>query len=148
MSSISESKTVSSFLQGSDIPVKGPSLQAVPVSPRLLQGRRRRTCPVTGGGHSDSQLTHEICCATTGIWCSSTSAIWGFGSTWKRASCPLCRPSLFSLWSWNQLVLNCLNSFRGKTAVPLKEFQRLQWHMAYAEVMMPLELMHERQLQN
>ncbi|XDV39410.1 hypothetical protein PO909_008660 [Leuciscus waleckii] len=39
-------------------------------------------------------LTLEICCADTETWCSGTSAIWGFESTGRRPSSPLCRASL------------------------------------------------------
>ncbi len=38
----------------------------------------------------------------TGTRCSATSAGWGFGSTGKRANSPLCRGSLFSVWSWTR----------------------------------------------
>ncbi|CAM4571143.1 unnamed protein product [Leuciscus chuanchicus] len=44
-----------------------------------------------------------------------------------------------------QSVLTCLRSFRGRTAVPLKQFQRLLGHMAAA--VMPLGLLHMRPLQ-
>ncbi|KAL0199171.1 hypothetical protein M9458_007711, partial [Cirrhinus mrigala] len=47
-----------------------------------------------------------------------------------------------------QSVLNCLNSFRHKTAVPLKTFQRLLGHMAAAAVVTPLGLLHMRPLQH
>ncbi|KAL0147457.1 hypothetical protein M9458_057242, partial [Cirrhinus mrigala] len=46
-----------------------------------------------------------------------------------------------------QSVLNCLNSFRHKTAVPLKTFQRLLGHMAAAAAVTPLGLLHMRPLQ-
>ncbi|XDV37913.1 hypothetical protein PO909_007437 [Leuciscus waleckii] len=45
-----------------------------------------------------------------------------------------------------QLVLNCLNTFKGRTAVPLKFFQRLLGHMAAAVT--PLGLLHMRPLQH
>ncbi|KAI2646886.1 ORF V: Enzymatic polyprotein [Labeo rohita] len=47
-----------------------------------------------------------------------------------------------------QSVLNCLNSFRHKTAVPLKTFQRLLGHMAAAAAVTPLGLLHMRPLQH
>ncbi len=47
-----------------------------------------------------------------------------------------------------QLVLNCLNTFRGRTAVPLKLFQRLLGHMAAAAAVTPLSLLHMRPLQH
>ncbi|KAL0183722.1 hypothetical protein M9458_019418, partial [Cirrhinus mrigala] len=46
-----------------------------------------------------------------------------------------------------QSVLNCLKSFRHKTAVPLKSFQRLLGHMAAAATVTPLGLLHMRPLQ-
>ncbi len=39
-----------------------------------------------------------------------------------------------------QSVLNCLNTFRGRKAVPLKHFQRLLGHMAAAVAVTPLGL--------
>ncbi len=67
-------------------------------------------------------------------WCSRTSASWAFGSTEKRANSCRCRGSLFSVWSLDsvnqtarltqeraQSVLNCLNTFKNRTAVPLKQ---------------------------
>ncbi len=69
-----------------------------------------------------------------------------------------CRGSLFSVWSWiqsvslteerAQSVLNCLNTFSGRTAVPLKIFQRLLGHMAAAAAVTPLGLLHMRPLQH
>ncbi|KAI2656397.1 Gag-Pol polyprotein [Labeo rohita] len=46
-----------------------------------------------------------------------------------------------------QSVLKCLGSFRHKTAVPLKTFQRLLGHMAAAAAVTPLGLLHMRPLQ-
>ncbi len=67
-------------------------------------------------------------------WCSRTSASWAFGSTGKRANSCRCRGSLFSVWSLDsvnqtarltqeraQSVLNCLNTFKNRTAAPLKQ---------------------------
>ncbi len=47
-----------------------------------------------------------------------------------------------------QSVLNCLNTFKNRTAAPLKQFQRLLGHMAAAAVVMPLGLLHMRPLQH
>ncbi len=47
-----------------------------------------------------------------------------------------------------QSVLNCLNTFRGRTAVSLKLFQRLLGHMAAAAAVTPLGLLHMRPLQH
>ncbi|KAI2662122.1 ORF V: Enzymatic polyprotein [Labeo rohita] len=46
-----------------------------------------------------------------------------------------------------QSVLKCLESFRHKTVVPLKTFQRLLGHMAAAAAVTPLGLLHMRPLQ-
>ncbi len=45
-----------------------------------------------------------------------------------------------------QLVLNCLNTFKNRTAAPLKQFQRLLGHMATAVT--PLGLLHMRPLKH
>ncbi len=89
------------------------------------------------------------------------SASWAFGSTGKRANSCRCRGSLFSVWSLDsvnqtarltqecaQSVLNCLNTFKNRTAAPLKQFQRLLGHMAAAAVVTPLGLLHMRPLQH
>ncbi len=47
-----------------------------------------------------------------------------------------------------QSVLNCLNTFKNRTAAPLKQFQRLLGHMAAAAVDTPLGLLHMRPLQH
>ncbi len=47
-----------------------------------------------------------------------------------------------------QLMLNCLESFQRKRAVPLKHFQRLLGHMASAAAVTPLGLLHMRPLQH
>ncbi len=47
-----------------------------------------------------------------------------------------------------QLVLNCLKTLSGRTAVPLKLFQRLLGHMAAAAAIVPLGLLHMRPLQH
>ncbi len=47
-----------------------------------------------------------------------------------------------------QSMLNCLESFQSKSAVPLKHFQRLLGHMASAAAVTPLGLLHMRLLQH
>ncbi len=44
--------------------------------------------------------------------------------------------------------LNCLNTFKNRTAAPLKQFQRLLGHMAAAAAVTPLGLLHMRPLQH
>ncbi len=82
----------------------------------------------------DDWLSLRISYANTGIGSSRTSASWAFGSTGKRANSCRCRGSLFSVWSLDsvnqtarltqeraQSVLNCLNTFKNRTAAPLKQ---------------------------
>ncbi len=47
-----------------------------------------------------------------------------------------------------QSVLNCFKTLSGRTAVPLKLFQRLLGHMAAAAVTVPLGLLHMKPLQH
>ncbi len=47
-----------------------------------------------------------------------------------------------------QAVLNCLSSFKGRNVVPLKQFQRLLWHMASAAAVTLLGLLHMWPLQH
>ncbi len=57
-------------------------------------------------------------------WCSRTSASWAFGSTGKRANSCRCRGSLFSVWSLdsvNQTARLTFNTFKNRTAAPLKQ---------------------------
>ncbi len=91
-------------VRGSGMAVQGPPLRALPVRPCLHEDRGGCPCPVTGSGHQDPQLSRawparENSYAITGTWCFGTSASWGFRSTGKRASSPLRRESLFSVWS-------------------------------------------------
>ncbi len=105
----SATQTVSTVcVRRSGMAVQGPPLRALPVSPCVHEGCRGRPYPVTGRGRQDPQLPRRLAYsspiqravgAITGTWCSGTSASWGFGSTGKRASSPLCRESLFSVWS-------------------------------------------------
>ncbi len=44
--------------------------------------------------------------------------------------------------------MNCLNTFKNRTAAPLKPFQRLLGHMAAAAAVTPLGLLHMRPLQH
>ncbi len=97
-------------------------------------------------------------CAHTGTWCSGSSASW---VNWKMSKLvPTQRISFLGmeLDSVNQTarltqeraqsVLNCLKTLSGRTAVPLKLFQRLLGHMAAAAAIDPLGLLHMRPLQH
>ncbi len=125
--------------------------------------------PIEETGHPHPQLSRRLAhsrsvsrnsYANTGIWCSVTSASWASGQLGKEQT----RPSAEDLFSRYELdsveqsarlteeraqsVLNCLNTFRGRTAVPLKLFQRLLGHMAAAAAVTPLGLLHMRPLQH
>ncbi len=82
--------------------VQGP--RALPVSPCLYEGRRGCPYPASGSGHQGPQLPRRLAYLgpiqrsverSQGLGASAG----GFGSTGKRASSPLCRESLFSVWS-------------------------------------------------
>ncbi len=145
----------------------GPALRAVPIAPCLHESSGGSPCSLerTGRAHSTTSTTGSywlslrISYANTGIWCSRTSASWAFGSTGKRANSCRCRGSLFSVWSLDsvnqtarlmqeraQSVLNCLNTFKNRTAAPLKQFQSsCSWAAA---AVTPLGLLHMRPLQH
>ncbi len=80
--------------------VQAPPLRALPVSPCVHEGHRRRPYLVTGGECQDPQLPRlaypspmqRAVGRSQGL---GAPASWGFGSTGKRASSPLCRESLF-----------------------------------------------------
>ncbi len=40
--------------------VQGPPLRAIPISPCVHEGRRRRPYPVTGSGRQDPQLPRRL----------------------------------------------------------------------------------------
>ncbi len=91
-------------VRGAGMAVRVLPFELSSLSPRVFTKSQRAPCPITGSVHKDPRLSqawpaHENSCAITGTWCSGTSASWGFGSTGKRASSPLCRESLFSVWS-------------------------------------------------
>ncbi len=85
----------------------------------------------------------------------------GFWANWEKSKfSPVQRISLLGMESDSvnqtarlteehvQSVLICLNLFRGRTAAQLKLSQRLLGHMSFAAAVMPLELLHMRQLQH
>ncbi len=66
--------------------------------------------------------------------CSGTSASWGFGSNGKRASSPLCRGSLFSVWSqtlrvWRHVSPMSTPSQCWTAWVPSKAGQCFHWNI-------------------
>ncbi len=95
-------------VRGSGMVVQGPPPRALPVSPCLYEGRRGRPYPASGSRCQGPQLPRQLAylgpiqrafVRSQGLGAFGTSASGGFGSTGKRASSPLCRESLFSVWS-------------------------------------------------
>ncbi len=85
----------------------------------------------------------------------------GLRVNWEKSKVCRRRGSLFLVWSLDsvnqtarlmqeraQSVLNCLNTFKIRTAAPLKHFQRLLGHMVAAAAVTPLGLLHMRPLQH
>ncbi len=117
--------------------VQGPPLRALPVSPCVHVGYRRRPYPVTGSGHQDPQLPRRLA--------HQRNFQWGLRVYWEKSKLsPVQRISFLGVELDSvsmtacltddraQAVLNCLSSFRGSNVVPLKLFQRLLGHMASA----------------
>ncbi len=121
--------------------VQGPPLRALPVSPCVHEGRRRRPYPVTGGGCQDPQLPRRLAYPSPiqravgrsqGLGAPAPQPVGASGQLGKEQALP-CAENLFSrcgvrLGEYEeraQAVLNCLSSFRGRNVVPLKQFQRL-----------------------
>ncbi len=69
------------------------------VEPFTGERGSRRSDPDAGNPEMLEFALSEQCGAITGTWCFGTSASGGFESTGKRASSPLCRESLFTVWS-------------------------------------------------
>ncbi len=149
--------------------VQGPPLRALPVSPCLHEGCRGRPCPVTESGHQDPQLSRRLahsglvsreCVRSQGPGAPAPQPVGALGQLGKEQTLP-CAENLFSRVELDsvfmmarltdehaQSVLNCLSSFRGRTVVPLKQFQGLLGHMASAATVMLLGLLHMRLLQH
>ncbi len=108
-------------VRGLGISVQGPALRAVPVASCLHQSR--------GGGPCSPERTG---CIISFLGMELDSVNQTARLTQERA----------------QSVLNCLKTLSGRTAVPLKLFQRLLGHMAAAAAIVPLGLLHMRPLQH
>ncbi len=88
--------------------VQGPPPWALPVSPCLYEGHRGRPYPATGSGRQGPQLPRRLACLgpiqravvrSQGLGASAPQPVGASGQTGKGASSPLCRESLFSVWS-------------------------------------------------
>ncbi len=156
-------------VRGSGISVQGPALRAVPVASRLHQSRGGGPCPPERTGCAHSQLPRRLahtCTVSQAVVCTQGPGAQApqpagpSGQLGKSKLVPTQRISFLGmeLDSVNQtarltqeraqLVLNCFKTLSGRTAVPLKLFQRLLGHMAAAAVTVPLGLLHMRPLQH
>ncbi len=163
-------QTVSSLcVRRASISVQSPPLRAIPVASCLHQGRGGSPCSIKGSGHSRSQLPRRLAhigpvsstvVRTQGHGAQPPQPVGASGQLGKEQTLP-CAEDLFlgmELDSVNltarlsveraQSMLNCLESFQCKRAVPLKHFQRLLGHMASAAAVTPLGLLHMRPLQH
>ncbi len=150
----------------SGMAVQGPPLRALPVSPCVHEGRRRRPYPVTGGGCQDPQLPRRLAYPSpiqraVGDPRDLVLRQLGLRVNWEKSKLsPVQRISFLGVELDSvsmmarlteesaQAVLNCLSSFRGRNVVPLKQFQRLLGHTASAAAVTPLGLLHMRPLQH
>ncbi len=160
----SSTQTVSPLcVRRTSISVQGPPLRAVPVASCLHQGRGGSPCSIKG---SSSQLPRRLAhtgpvssavVRTQGHGAQPPQPVGASGQLGKSKLSPVQRISFLGmeLESVNltarlsveraQSMLNCLESFQRKRAVPLKHFQRLLGHMA---AVTPLGLLHMRPLQH
>ncbi len=152
-------------VRGSGMAVQGPPLWALPVPPCLHEGRGGCPCPVMEVGiRILNCLEHGPRARTVvrsqGPGASAPQPVGASGQLGKEQALP-CAENLFSWCGVDsvsmtarlteeraQSVLNCLSSFRGRTVVSLKLFQRLLGHMASAAAVTPLGLLHMRPLQH
>ncbi len=153
-------------VRGSGMAVQGPPLRAVPVPLFLYEGRRGRPCPIMGSGHQDlddwlsmAQSREQLCDHWDLVLRHLSQS--GLRVNWEKSKrSPVQRTSFLSMELGSvsmtarltseraQSILNCLSSFRGRTVVPLKHFQRLLGHMASTAAVTPLGLLHMRPLQH
>ncbi len=156
-------------VRGSGISVQGPALWAVPVALCLHQSRGGGPCSFERTGCAHPQLPRRLAqtCTvsravvrTQGPGAQAPQPVGPSGQLGKSKLVPTQRISFLGmeLDSVNQTarltqeraqsVLNCLKTLSGRTAVPLKLFQRLLGHMAAAAAIVPLGLLHMRPLQH
>ncbi len=150
------------------IRVRGSGI-SVPVASRLHQSRGGGPCPPERTGCVHSQLPRQLAhtftvlqavVCTQGPGAQAPQAA-GLQVKWEKSTLvPTQRISFLGmeLDSVNQTarltqehaqsVLNCFKTLSGRTAVPLKLFQRILGHMAAAAATVPLELLHMRLLQH
>ncbi len=154
-------------VRGSGVSVQGPALRAVPVASRLHQSRGD-FCPPERTRCAHSQLPRRLAHTRTVSQLSAHRdlvlkhlSLLGLRVNWEKSKLvPTQRISFLGMEfdSVNQTarltqeraqsVLNCFKTLSGRTAVPLKLFQRLLGHMAAAAVTVPFALLHTRPLQH
>ncbi len=156
-------------VRGTGVSVQGPALWAVPVASRLHQSRGGGPCPLREQGvRILNYLDDWLILAQSRIQLSAHRdlvlkhlSLLGLRVNWEKSKLvPTQRISFLGMQfdSVNQTacltqeraqsVLNCFKTLSGRTAVPLKLFQRLLGHMAAAAVTVPLGLLHMRPLQH
>ncbi len=149
------------------IRVRGSGI-SVPVASRLHQSRGGGPCPPERTGCVHSQLPRQL--AHTFTVLQAVVCTQGPGAQAPQAAGPSgqlgkehTRANAEDLFSRHGVgfgqpnstphpvtcsVLNCFKTLSGKTAVPLKLFQRILGHMAAAAATVPLGLLHMRLLQH
>ncbi len=151
------------------ISVQGPALRAVPVAPCLHESCGGSPCSHERTGCSHSQLPRRLAhtgsvsgpvVRTQGLGAFTPQPVGPSGQLGKSKLSLTQRISFLGMeldsvsqtarltQERAQSVLNCLNTFKSRTAVPLKQFQRLLGHMAATAAVTPLGLLHIRPLQH
>ncbi len=149
-------------VRGTGVSVQGPALRAVPVASRLHQSRGGGPCPPERTRCAHSQLPRRlahtrtvsqavVCTQGPGAQAPQPAGPLGqLGKEQTRANAEFDSVNQTARLTQEraQSVLNCFKTLSGRTAVPLKLFQRLLGHMAAAAVTVPLGLLHMRPLQH
>ncbi|KAI2667306.1 ORF V: Enzymatic polyprotein [Labeo rohita] len=147
--------------RGSSVSVQSASIWPLPLSPRLYESRGGCPVPSLADGHSHPQLSRRLASHSEqrDLVLRHLSHLGLQVNREKSKLSPVQRISFLGVELDSvsmtarltneraQSVLKCLESFRHKTAVPLKTFQRLLGHMAAAAAVTPLGLLHMRPLQ-
>ncbi len=133
----------------------------VPIAPCLHESSGGSPCSLERTGRAHSQLPRRLAqyCSgsvmrTQGFGALASQPVGPSGQLGKEQNSCRCGGSLFSVWSLDSgqsdsaphagtrsVDVNCLNTFKNRTAAPLKQFQRLLGHMAAAAAVTPLGLL-------